>query len=60
MLPYAALRVEVLPPDSRRTFDLQLECAPKLPAGTSAADAPKPFKVELSMMPANECVQGWW
>ena len=55
VLPYASLRVEVLPPDSRRTFDLQLECTPKLPSGASAADAPKPFKIELSMLPANEC-----
>ena len=27
VMPYSRLRVEVLPPDSRRTFDLQLECA---------------------------------
>jgi len=53
VMPYSRLRVEVLPPDSRRTFDLQLECAAAdAPAGAPAKTA---LKLELSMLPANEC-----
>ena len=56
LLPYHRLRVEILPPDSRRTFDIQLECAPTPPpAGTPADSAAKPIKLELSMLPAAEC-----
>ncbi|KAL1496226.1 hypothetical protein AB1Y20_016189 [Prymnesium parvum] len=49
VLPYANIRVEVVPPDSRRTFDLLFQ----LPADGSPAA--KPQRLELSMLPAAEC-----
>ena len=49
-LPYKRLRVELLPPSGRRTFDIQLECAP----AADAAEGTKPIKLELSMIAAEE------
>ena len=49
-LPYKRLRVELLPPSGRRTFDIQLECAP----AADAAEGTKPTKLELSMIAAEE------
>ena len=57
VLPYAGLRAELLPPSGRRTFDIQLECPPPsaAPAGAAAGAAPpKPVKLELSLIPAEE------
>eukprot|EP00966_Prymnesium_polylepis_P199649 4626931-Prymnesium_polylepis.1 len=60
VLPYDRLRVEVLPPDSRRTFDLQLEVSAVAPAG--GGEVPKPLKLELSMLAgtrASAWMSGW-
>ena len=43
-LPYSRLRVELLPPSGRRSFDIQLECAPPAadPGELRATRPPQP------------------
>ena len=45
--------MELLPPSGRRSFDIQLECAPPEVAAGGAEGA-KPIKMELSMIAAEE------
>ena len=52
VVPYANLRAEVMPPSGRRTFDVQLEWP--APAASAAVPPPKPVKMELSLIAAEE------
>ena len=45
--------MELLPPSGRRSFDIQLECAPP-EAVAGGAEGAKPIKMELSMIAAEE------
>ena len=53
-LPYAGMRAELLPPSGRRTFDVQIECPPPESSAAAGAAPPKPIKLELSLIAADE------